>query len=172
MQNVIITDRIPVSAACVDLARYDHLAGLKICLPTDGRVQLLIGQDNAEALLPLEVSRGEKGEPFAVRTIFGWSVNGPAGQGNLHTKTSHFVSRFEPSTPDLIDPGLDKQPDNMHSVEVQTTFDKGYPGVVHQSVDWQGLFFAFLCFTFSFLLVSVRLQCEDACALVPHKYHL
>ena len=39
-------------------------------------VELLIGQDNAEAFVPLDVRRGRAGQPFAVRTLFGWCLNG------------------------------------------------------------------------------------------------
>ena len=38
---------------------------------------LLLGQDNAAALVPFEIRKGERSEPFACRTLFGWAVNGP-----------------------------------------------------------------------------------------------
>lgn len=40
------------------------------------RVDILIGQDHAEVYIPLQVRRGDKGVPFAVRTLFGQSING------------------------------------------------------------------------------------------------
>ncbi|XP_047500211.1 uncharacterized protein LOC125046476 [Penaeus chinensis] len=40
-------------------------------------VELLIGQDSPQALTPIEVRRGQNGEPFAIRTKLGWSINGP-----------------------------------------------------------------------------------------------
>ncbi|XP_038046729.1 uncharacterized protein LOC119720934 [Patiria miniata] len=56
-------------------------------------VDLLIGQDNAEALVPLEVRRGSPEQPFAVRTLFGWCVNGRSPVGRVSRKVvSNFVS--------------------------------------------------------------------------------
>ena len=56
-------------------------------------VDVLVGQDCAEALIPLEVRKGKKGEPFATRTILGWSLNGPAHHGTLSPAViAHFVS--------------------------------------------------------------------------------
>ena len=57
------------------------------------KVDILIGQDNSEALMPIEVRRGAEGSPFAVRTMLRWSLNGcvstnvPSGR-----VTSNFVS--------------------------------------------------------------------------------
>ncbi len=39
-------------------------------------IDILIGQDNSEALIPLEVVQGCKDEPYAVKTVLGWSVHG------------------------------------------------------------------------------------------------
>ena len=46
----------------------------------DCTVNLLIGVDVPEALQPEEIRRGENGGPFAVRTKFGWTLNGPLEQ--------------------------------------------------------------------------------------------
>ena len=43
----------------------------------DCTVNLLIGVDVPEALQPEEIRTGEKGEPFAVKTKFGLTLNGP-----------------------------------------------------------------------------------------------
>jgi hypothetical protein len=43
-------------------------------------VNLLIGQDVPEAIVPLEVRRGEESDPvFSVRTRLGWTLNGKIG---------------------------------------------------------------------------------------------
>ena len=39
--------------------------------------KLLISQDCPQALVPLSMALGTEGEPFAVRTCLGWTVNGP-----------------------------------------------------------------------------------------------
>ena len=59
-------------------------------------VDVLIRQDCSEALIPLEVRKGEKGEPFATRTMLGWSVNGSAHHG---TPSSAVISNFVSATP-------------------------------------------------------------------------
>ena len=40
------------------------------------KIDLLIGQDNSEALVPLQVLKGNPGDPFSVLTKFGWTLNG------------------------------------------------------------------------------------------------
>ncbi|CAM1310925.1 Uncharacterised protein r2_g2127 [Pycnogonum litorale] len=54
-----------------------HLEGLSFIRNYD-RVDLLLGQDCFQALVPLEVRTGEKNEPFAVRSLLGWYVCGPS----------------------------------------------------------------------------------------------
>ena len=57
-----------------DMEQWNHLKDLNIEECND--VSILIGQDVSQALMPLEVRRGKDGEPYAVRTALGWSVNG------------------------------------------------------------------------------------------------
>lgn len=78
LSNVILVDRIPTKTARISLNEFDHLYDLPIVFPEDDCAQLLIGQDNAEALVPLEVRTGSANQPFAVRTMFGWALHGSA----------------------------------------------------------------------------------------------
>jgi hypothetical protein len=75
-----------------DVQCWHHLNDINLPeLPT-GKVGLLIGQDCPEALVPIEVRKGEAGSPFAVKTIFGWTINGPLPGGrNNKGVTSNFV---------------------------------------------------------------------------------
>ena len=41
------------------------------------RVDILIGQHNPAILQPLDVRTGKHTEPFAVRGVLGWTLNGP-----------------------------------------------------------------------------------------------
>ena len=75
LKNVHIISHIPGSTASIDCARYSHLSDLDV-ITSSASVGLLIGQDNSECLLPLEVRKGDKGEPFAVKTVLGWSIHG------------------------------------------------------------------------------------------------
>ena len=47
-----------------------------------GKVSLLIGADVLEALEPVEVRCSINGGPYAVKTKFGWTLNGPQDSSN------------------------------------------------------------------------------------------
>lgn len=62
-----------------DLEKWPHLK--HVCLPEiDAEVEILIGTDVSSALEPLEVIGSINGGPYAVKTIMGWTVNGPLGE--------------------------------------------------------------------------------------------
>ena len=56
-------------------ARYKHLEGLPLKTPP-GPIDLLIGMDHPELLVPSEIRRGEANEPYALRTELGWVARG------------------------------------------------------------------------------------------------
>ncbi len=89
LSEVLVIKEIPVSKtpSSVD---FPHLKDVPFTRG-DVKVDLLIGQDNAEALIPLEVIRGQKGEPFAVKTLFGWTVNGPMSNVTSHRIISNYI---------------------------------------------------------------------------------
>jgi len=63
---------------------HQHLADLEISkVPPGAKADMIIGQDNADLLVPLEVRHGPGGEnaPFAIRTRLGWVLNGSFGKG-------------------------------------------------------------------------------------------
>lgn len=76
LSSVYVVESIPVNQQAVDFHSYSHISDLPIAV-LPGKVDVLIGQDHADALVPLQVRRGKEGEPFAIRTLLGWSVNGP-----------------------------------------------------------------------------------------------
>jgi hypothetical protein len=92
MSNVYVVPEIPVNAPKLTLGGYPHLADLSI--DVHGPVDILIGQSHAEALIPLETRRGNTGDPFAVKTLFGWSINGPVSVTGPASKqiVSHFIA--------------------------------------------------------------------------------
>ena len=96
LTGVYVVEDIPFKTSSVDVENYPHLQDIPLNINNDSTVQILIGQDNAEALIPLETRRGKKGDPFAVRTLFGWSMNGPiAVRDKINQKViSHFVTTF------------------------------------------------------------------------------
>ena len=52
----------------------------------DQKVNLLIGLDVPEALQPEEIRQGQQGGSFAVRTKFGWTLNGPLQRNETKSK--------------------------------------------------------------------------------------
>ena len=96
MSNVYVVTDIPTGTSQVNVDKYPHLQDLTLPGVKSGvSVDVLIGQDNAEALVPLEIRRGSRNEPFAIRTMFGWCLNGSTGitykiPGNR--VLSHFIS--------------------------------------------------------------------------------
>jgi len=49
-----------------DFTQWSHLSGIAFCDVSVSQVSLLLGQDVPEALTPLEVSKGNDGDPYAV----------------------------------------------------------------------------------------------------------
>ncbi|KAJ8050539.1 hypothetical protein HOLleu_03781 [Holothuria leucospilota] len=60
-----------------DVLKWDHLKVLKVPQVSHSGVTLIIGQDVPDALVPLNVRNGRHGEPYATRTVLGWTLNGP-----------------------------------------------------------------------------------------------
>ena len=99
MNGVYVTKHIPVKSANVDVLIYEHLAGIDFAASCDiTQVDLLIGQDHSSALMPLDVRRGRLNEPFAIRSLLGWCINGniPTCAAN-QSVISHFVQAEKPN---------------------------------------------------------------------------
>ena len=93
MSNVFVVEEVPYTySPCRDLSAYPHLSDVPISLVSPpAKVDLLIGQDNSEALVPLQVLRGNPGDPFAVLTKFGYSLNGVVPGSSPDCVVSNFV---------------------------------------------------------------------------------
>ena len=80
VQNVYVIPDIPadVPADGNPLDDYPHLAGLPLSPVTNAKVDLLIGQDQPDLLVPLEICRSvnKAGQPYATRTELGWALQG------------------------------------------------------------------------------------------------
>ncbi|XP_069105811.1 uncharacterized protein [Argopecten irradians] len=79
-------------ATSADVYRWNHLNDVSV--PHRQNVSLLIGQDVPKGLMPIEVRRGKDGEPYAIKTVLGWTINGPLGNisEDLHMASAcHFV---------------------------------------------------------------------------------
>ena len=77
MSNVFVVEEVPYTYSPFrDLSTYPHLSDVPISpVHPPAKVDLLIGQDNSEALVPLKVLMGNPGDPFSVLTKFGWTLN-------------------------------------------------------------------------------------------------
>ena len=92
LKNVLVVDDIPVENSSIsDLSRYPHLKDL--AFSQESQVDVLIGQDNSAALVPLEVRSGPVGAPFATLTKMGWTLNGYASD-NIPSRRviSHLIT--------------------------------------------------------------------------------
>ena len=86
LNNVLVTSYIPARYpdTCVDLSEYPYLADIPLPKIKPGtKAELLIGMDHAHLLLPLEVRYDKSSQMslYAVRSVFGWALNGPVGSG-------------------------------------------------------------------------------------------
>ena len=70
LSRVHVVDKTPIKLMPLQFNYYSHLQGIPGGV-SDAGVDILIGQDNAEALFPLEMRRDKKGEPIAIRTLLG-----------------------------------------------------------------------------------------------------
>ena len=77
MSNVFVVEEVPYTySPCRDMSIYPHLSDILISpMHPPAKVDLLIEQDNSEALVPLQVLKGNPGDPFSVLTKFGWTLN-------------------------------------------------------------------------------------------------
>ena len=99
MKNIFVVDKIPGKSYKLDVTVYPHLYNIDVVDNFDGNIDLLICQDYAECFQPLELLRGNKNEPYAVRTPLGIVVHGPSSQHVVSDcVVSNFVSVATPRT--------------------------------------------------------------------------
>ena len=96
MSNVFVVEEVPYTYfPCRDLSAYPHLSDIPISpVHPPAKVDLLIGQDNSEALVPLQVLKGNPGDPFCVLTKFGWTLNSVFPGSSTHCVSHCVVSNF------------------------------------------------------------------------------
>ncbi|MCP4798391.1 MAG: hypothetical protein GY893_00405, partial [bacterium] len=89
IENVFSVKCLNVSKEAIarqeDVDNWSHLQNIQLPKAiANGQVNLLIGVDVPKALQPCEIRRCEDGGPFAVRTVFGWTLNGPLGRSGVN----------------------------------------------------------------------------------------
>ena len=120
MSNVFVVEEVPYTySPCRDLSMYPHLSDVPIShVYPPAKVDLLIGQDNSEALVPLQVLKGSPGDPVSVLTKFGWTLNSVVPGSSLdcvslcvvsncaHTSIDAKVEVLSDIADDHVDPTL------------------------------------------------------------------
>ena len=120
MSNVFVVEEVPYTySPCRDLSTYPHLSDVPIShVYPPAKVDLLIGQDNSEALVPLQVLKGNPGDPVSVLTKFGWTLNSVVPGSSLdcvslcvvsncaHTSIDAKVEVLSDIADDHVDPTL------------------------------------------------------------------
>lgn len=111
MASVFSTKTLNVSKTAIatneDLKRLPNMQDIKLPSTLHGEeVNLLIGVDVPDALQPLEVRKSKSGGPFAVRTIFGWALNGPLGRFDGEGNHCHFARTQHNDDDDKLDEQL------------------------------------------------------------------
>ncbi|KAF0310696.1 hypothetical protein FJT64_001893 [Amphibalanus amphitrite] len=87
IRNAQTTPRLNVSAKAMDCTvakeKWPHLADLDLPSATHGPVEVLLGTDVIELIVPREVIEGPTGTLCAVRTLLGWTVTGRASERSV-----------------------------------------------------------------------------------------
>jgi len=82
LKGVLSVSKLPIrpnpSLSKQEKRRWPHLQGLNLSSLGKQEVLLLISVDAPEAFWVQEERRGKPGEPFAVKTVLGWSLLGPS----------------------------------------------------------------------------------------------
>lgn len=94
MPTVFSCPTIPVARKDIplqsDVDRWPHLRDIELH-NVDTDIDLLIGNDVAKALEPIQVRESQDGGPYALRTLLGWTINGPLGREQAQPHTANRI---------------------------------------------------------------------------------
>ena len=94
LPTVFSTEKLPVDESSIprqaDVDRWSHLKDVTIN-KIDTPIGIFIGNDAPRALEPKHVRECEGKGPYAVGTIFGWTVNGPLGRNGRENHCTNFI---------------------------------------------------------------------------------
>ncbi|KAG1673596.1 hypothetical protein GQR58_015517 [Nymphon striatum] len=119
--HVYTKENLNINPSNIPLTKYvkcwSHLQSID--LPTiNSEIDLVIGQDNPSALIPLNVIRAGEYEPYATLTRLGWVINGPLHTNQDVSEDLYFKSANYLNLDDRLDEQLEKfwKVDSMESV--------------------------------------------------------
>ena len=97
VNNLMVVPTVPSKGADkhIDVQNYPHLCDISLSpVPVGAQVDLLIGQNNPNLILPRDVRFNHEcpSEPYATKSVFGWCLNGFVGnKDDIKEISSHFV---------------------------------------------------------------------------------
>ncbi|XP_060589840.1 uncharacterized protein LOC132744996 [Ruditapes philippinarum] len=98
LQKVWSVKTLPISLQSLPdqsvTGKWKHLNGINLPKIDVNKVELLVGSDTPDAFWVEEQRRGNKGEPYAIRSILGWSIIGPTCNGSSNDQDTR--TGFEP----------------------------------------------------------------------------
>lgn len=71
-----------------EIEMWPYLKNIPLTKASKSDGTLHFGQDNAGALLPLELRRAGYENPYAMRTLLGWTINGPVNTSKAEERRS------------------------------------------------------------------------------------
>ena len=106
LKNAWSVPKLPISLhsapTTTDIAKWPHLSGIDIPEVNCDHVTILIGSDTPEAFWTMEERRGKRGEPYAVRSLLGWSIQGPAAGNPVNSANVNLLQREVTAEQDVI----------------------------------------------------------------------
>ena len=92
LPKVFTTEKIPVSESSIARQEdtWPHLKNVQL-IKINCTFSLLIGNDVPRALEPKEVIECSGKGPYAIRTVLGWTVNGPLGRRGKDKRSVNFI---------------------------------------------------------------------------------
>jgi hypothetical protein len=99
LPTVFTRSTLPVSTNDIptqqDIENQPHLQHITIPY-IEAPVDLLIGNDNAHVIQPTEIIQSDGKGPYAVKTAFGWAINGPLGSFHYRSQKANFIKVKNP----------------------------------------------------------------------------
>ena len=94
LPNVFSRPSLPITVDDIprqtDVDRWAYLQSIHVP-HIDAEIELLIGNDAPNVLEPKEIRESKDGGPYAVRTLFGWTINGPLGRMSSSSSTTNRI---------------------------------------------------------------------------------
>ncbi|XP_041461181.1 uncharacterized protein LOC121412436 [Lytechinus variegatus] len=99
MPRVWTVESLPISESCIpdgtDVNKWPHLRGIELPRIEKREVRILIGADTPEAFWVMEQRIGKRKEPYAVRSLLGWTLLGPTRSADSNTPNHVNFARLE-----------------------------------------------------------------------------